>query len=155
MKFTDTKGREYDCFVSVATAIEFKKLGVNLMGHFDGKLWKQLAEDPELFVNVLVASVRGSMESQGVTEEDFARSLGGDSLEQASIALRDAIADFSPPLQRAAMKKLIEKADAVQELAGQRIMNAIETLTPEQILTLSSSAGDKPESSDSVLETSA
>ena len=53
MKFTDKKGREYDCVVTVATAIAFKKLGVNLMGTFDGKLWEQLAEDPELLVNVL------------------------------------------------------------------------------------------------------
>ena len=154
MKFKDNQGREYDCVVTIATAIAFKKLGVNLMGNFDGKLWQQLADDPELLVNVLAESVRGSLESLKIDEAEFARSLGGDSLEAASFALRDAIADFSPPLQRAAMKKLISKSDAAQNLAAERMMKAIEAITPESLLTSLDSVGSKPELSEPVPEIS-
>ena len=154
MKFSDKKGREYDCVVTIATAISFKKLGVDLMGSFDGKLWEQLASDPELFVNVLAESVRSSLQDMKVTEEEFAQSLGGDSLEAASLALRDAIADFSPPLQRGAMKKLILKSDQAQQLAAERMMAAIDDLTPESLLNSLTSAGSKPELSESVPGTS-
>jgi hypothetical protein len=153
VKFSDKRGREYDCVVTIATAIKFKKLGVNLMGSFDGKLWEQLADDPELLVNVLAESVRGSLDEMNVTEEEFARSLGGDSLESASLALRQAIADFSPPLQRAAMKKLIEKSDQAQQMAAERMLKAIDDLTPESLLNSLNSAGNKLESSDSHQET--
>ena len=147
MKFRDSKGREHDCLVTLSTSIAFKKLGVDLMGHFDGKLWEQLANDPELLVNVLAESIKDSMIAHNIDAVELARSLGGDTLEKATIALREAIADFSPPLQRAAMKKLIEKADQVQAIATGRIMKELDSLDPQTILNSLNLSGDKPESS--------
>lgn len=149
MKFTDKKGREYDCVITLATAITLKKMGVDLSGHLTGDIWEKLGNDLELLVNVLAASVADSLESLKIDEVEFAKSLGGDSLENATIALRDAITDFFPPRQRAAGKKLAEKSDAVMNLESERMLKAIDNLTPEALLASMTSSGLKPESSDS------
>lgn len=149
MQFNDQLGRVYECNVTLATAIAFKKLGVDLMQTFDGKLWEQLAGDPELLVNVLAESVRGSLTAMNITDQSFAEALGGDSLEAATVALRDAIADFSPPLQRAAMKNLIEKSNAVQKLAADQLNRALDQLTPETIFASLSGSTSNQESSGS------
>lgn len=143
MKFVDSKGREYDPSITLATQIALKKLGVDLMGHFDGRLWENLADDPELLVNVLAESVSESMIKNNVDAVEFAKSLGGDSLDAATTALRDAITDFFPPLQRAAAKKLIEKSDTVMKMAAGQMDKAIDNLTPEAILASMNSSGTR------------
>ncbi len=149
MNFTDQKNRVYECKVTLATAIQFKKLGIDLMQAFDGKLWEQLATNPELLVNVLALSVKASLDKMAIDEQEFAESLGGDSLESATKALMDAIADFSPPLQRAAMRKLIQKTNAVEQLAGEDLNKKLDQVTPQMIFDSLNGSTNKPESSTS------
>jgi len=133
LKFLDTKNREYECRVTVADAIELKKMGLNLMGHFDGSIWKKLEEDLELFINAIALTVRSQIEANNIDAAEFARCLGGDGLAAATISLRDAITDFSPPSQRAALKKLFEKTDVAMEAINSQQLKEIERLTTEQM----------------------
>lgn len=150
MKFKDSKGREYDCFVSAATAIRFKKeYQINLADHFTGDLWKRFADDPELLVNCLADACAGSITTLNVTPQDFANSLDGDAFSSAIDALQGAITDFSPPRQRAAFTNLMNKTQAALDLEMDRLDERVAALTPEEILTSLNSSGSKPESSDS------
>lgn len=149
MSFKDSKGREYDCKVSLATAIELKKIGVDIGHHLDGKLWQQLSEDPALLVTTLAMACADSLKSHGIDEMELASSLDGDSLDAASEALLDAITDFSPPRVRAAIRKVMDKSNQAMNLATDRLNQAVDSLTPEQLLTSFNSSGDRPESSDS------
>jgi hypothetical protein len=135
VKFLDTKNREYECRVTVADAIELKKMGLDLMGHFNGSIWQTLADDLELLVNAIALTVRSQIEANKIDAAEFARCLGGDGLEAATISLRDAITDFSPPSQRAALKKLFEKTDVAMQVMSSQQLTAIEQLTTELILT--------------------
>ena len=155
VNFTDQKSRVYECKVTLSTAIALKKMGIDLMGAFDGKLWEQLAADPALLLDVLAVSVKSSLESMNITEAEFAESLGGDSLESATKALMDAIADFSPPLQRAAMRKLIQKTAAVEKLAGEEINRKLDQVTPQMIFDSMNGSTNKLESSTSLPVSSA
>ncbi len=154
MKFLDTKNREYECRVTVADAIELKKMGLNLMGHFDGSIWQKLGDDLELLVNAIALTVRSQIESNKIDAAEFARCLGGDGLEAATMSLRDAITDFSPPSQRAAIKKLFEKYDVAMQVISSQQLTAIERLTTEQILTSSSPATSAQALPESLPETS-
>jgi hypothetical protein len=149
LKFLDVKNREYECRVSVADAIELKKMGLDLMGHFDGSIWQKLAEDLELLVNAIALTVRNQMEAYQIDAAEFARCLGGDGLEAATMSLRDAITDFFPPSQRTALKNLFVKTDAAMTVMSSQQLAAIDGLTTEQILTslsLATSARELPES---------
>ncbi|MBV5344133.1 MAG: hypothetical protein JZU63_00600 [Rhodoferax sp.] len=135
MKFTDLKNREYECRVTVADAIELKKMGLDLMDHFDGAIWQKLADDLELLVNAIALTVRSQIEGHKIDPAEFARCLGGDGLEFATMSLWEAITDFSPPSQRTALRKLIEKTDAAKTIAASQLLDVIDRMTPEQILT--------------------
>jgi hypothetical protein len=135
LRFLDTKNREYECRVTVADAIELKKMGLDLMGCFDGSIWQKLEEDLELLVNAIALTVRSQIDANKIDAAEFARCLGGDGLYAATISLRDAITDFSPPSQRAALKRLFEKTDVAMQVVSSQELTAIERLTTEQILT--------------------
>lgn len=148
--FKDIKGRKYDCIVTAATAIALKKkYQINLAGHFDGTLYQQLGDDPELLVNVIAETVVVSMKALEVTAEDFGQSLDGDALDSAVNALHEALTDFSPPRQRAAFRKVTEKFKTVQELQWDQVDEKINNLTSDEILTLWNSSGAKPVSRES------
>lgn len=144
MTFTDSQGRKFESVVTLATVIALKKIGVNVN---DPQLMTVLADDPEKLVNTLYLSCKKSADALGVSDEKFGELLDGDTLEQAVNALWEAIASFSPPPQRAALRKIWSKT---QELvtAEMNIVNAqIDGMTLESLSTLSKPAGNSPESS--------
>lgn len=140
MKFTDTKGRDYECVVTLQTVINLRKNGVNLNDLFkkDSDIWTRLDNDPELLVNTLCVICDESIRKHhsGTDEEiaiAFASSIGGDTLAHANAAMWEAIASFYPPLQRAALMKIWIKTQSLTKLAMERIWDATDNLTLETL----------------------
>src|SRR5579885_3157412 len=143
-EFQDVKGRTFRAAVSLTTAARLREIGfdVNKMGEPD--FWVRLAEDPELLGKVLWLMVEPSATVQGVTPEDFGNSLEGDAIYAASQAMREALLSFCQPGVRPALRNLLEKGKAAQQIAIEQLANEVEKLTPEQILTLSNSGTNSP-----------
>lgn len=144
MKFRDSQQREFECVVTLATAVALKKIGVNIN---DSDLMTKLAEDPETLVNTLYLTCKKSCEANGVSDVQFGELLDGDTLEPAINALWDAIASFSPPPQRAALRKIWVKTKELTEAQMAEVNNAIDGLTLEKLSTLNSTATNSAESS--------
>lgn len=102
-KFKDQYSREWNVAVNVAVIEHTRDVAdVNLA---DLDELAKLGTDPVLLSKVLYAVC--DPESKGVTPEEFAAGLAGDSLEDAGNALVEAIVDFFPSSRREQIRKLL------------------------------------------------
>lgn len=112
-KFTDLKDREWTIDLTVLSVRDvYTATDVLLTGLWadDGKLMAELSTNVLKLVDVLYVLCRKQAETAGVSEDEFAESLGGDSLGEAGEALVRATADFfTSPEQRAALHLAMDK----------------------------------------------
>lgn len=134
-KFTDLKGREYRCVVTVGTVEKLKEeLQLDIGDAIDGKLYDRLSDDWKLLVDVISIACEESISSHQITDpKDFASALNGDVLGAAFDAFMDAVADFSPPRKRQALRDAIGKMKEVEVEAVKQASVKIVAIDPEKI----------------------
>ena len=164
--FTDEAGRHWKVRVD-ATGIrnvrEIKTEGGEVIDL--GSLAKgaenfvAMAEDPCLLCNVLFVLCEDQAKDHSVSDEDFGRLLAGDVIENATLALEEAITDFFPRKQRSLLQRLRKKVDRVQEMGINLVTEKLESpdlearilakmqKTMDESLTPLNSATNSPESS--------
>lgn len=119
--FKDTNGREWLVTLNVAQVKRVReRLGVNLADLQEGNLLVRLA-DPVTLVDVLFVLVQPQADENSVTDEQFAASLGGDTLSAASTALLEALCDFFPQPTRLMLRKVLAQTQARQADAVTKI----------------------------------
>lgn len=119
--FKDTNGREWLVTLNVAQVKRVReRLGVNLADLQEGNLLVRLA-DPVTLVDVLFVLVQPQADENNVTDEQFAASLGGDTLSAASTALLEALCDFFPQPIRLMLRKVLAQTQARQADAVTKI----------------------------------
>ena len=108
--FKDKKSKEWSVEITVGVIKRVNDLlQVNLLDVVGGNLLKELASDPIMLVNVLYVVVKPQADAAGVTDEQFGELLVGDSVEEATDALLNGLADFFPKLQREILLKALAK----------------------------------------------
>lgn len=139
--FADNAGRMWTLAIHVFAVKRTRALcGVDLYGLVDEKFegLGRLLGDPVQFVDVLYSLCKDEADKLGITDEDFGRSLAGDSLERATDAFLAELTDFFPdPRARAGLRKVLEMgrgltervlAHAMQELDATDLDAAARTL---------------------------
>lgn len=120
--FTDHAGRVWTISIHVTAVKRCRALaGVDLYGLVDEKFegLSKLLGDPCGLVDVLYVLCKDEADRLGVSDEDFGRGLGGDSLERATAAFLEELTDFFPdPRVRAGMRRVMT---AGHQLAGRLI----------------------------------
>ena len=115
--FTDSKGRNWEVELNIRQMKRVRDtLGIDLVNVIaldpDGKvkvdLVDRIAGDPCLLVDILWVCVEEEAKAAGVTDEQFGRSLAGDSIEEATRAFLDELVDFFPGAKRLFLKKAVE-----------------------------------------------
>jgi hypothetical protein len=115
--FRDNKRRVWTLEVNVAAIKRVRglcKVDLNSIVEVDpenrptARLLEQLSSDPVLLVDVLYAICKPDADKQGVTDEEFGRSLAGDSIDEATAAFLDELVDFFPGAKRLFLKKAVE-----------------------------------------------
>lgn len=113
--FNDNSGRTWEVDLTVASGKRVRALtGVDLFKILDNgmKPLGNLLGDVCQLVDVVFAMVKEQADAAGVTDEEFGRSLGGDSLANMADAFREAIADFCPdPAARRTLRDAWNKAE--------------------------------------------
>jgi hypothetical protein len=123
--FKDTAGRTWVVSVTVADLKRIRQLtGIELGKLPVGKLVETLS-DPETFVDVLFVLVKDQADRAGISDEQFGRSLGGDTLENASQVFWRAWADFCPSQTR---RLLLGLAETAEERTRELVDKALEEL---------------------------
>lgn len=117
--FRDTQGRDWRVEINVDAVKRLRSLlNVDLLGVLDDecRLLARLHDDPVLLVDVLYCVCQPQADEQGISDEQFGRSMSGDALLHGSHALMESLADFFPNArQRGAFRNLLEKTRTMVE----------------------------------------
>jgi len=149
--FTDATGRNWTITINVAALKKVKALvGVNLLELLDNNLegLSELLSDVVKLVDILYVLCKDQADALGVSDEDFGRALGGDSLEQAVDAFLEELVDFFPNRRaREALRKMLSKGKTITEKAMQQALEKIEQIDIEnEVKKLLNSSGTAPAS---------
>lgn len=129
--FKDTEGREWIVAVNVDAIKRVRTLvDVDLLGAADGSLFRRLAGDPIVLVDVLFALCKPDADTRQVTDEQFGQAMGGDALDDATHALTAALVAFFPRSQRKLLGKIVAMADQIQTKRQALIDDRIANLDP-------------------------
>ncbi len=122
--FKDANGKAWEININVATVRRLRGsvLKLDLMALVEDKC-KPLAKligDPCDLVDVLYLLCQEQADKLGITDEDFGRALGGDSLEQAANAFYEEYIDFFPDAKvRANLRKMLTKVKEIGTILNQ------------------------------------
>jgi ribosomal protein S7 len=149
--FTDATGRNWTITINVAALKKIKALtGVNLLELLDNNLegLSALLSDVVKLVDILYVLCKDQADTLGISDEDFGRALGGDSLEQAVDAFLEEFVDFFPNRRaREALRKMLSKGKTITEKAMQQALEKIEQVNIEnEVMKLLNSSGTAPAS---------
>ena len=161
-KFVDRAGRIWIVDIDNTTLRRVKTLtGVHLLEAIDGDLVTRLSTDPLLLGDVLFAICKPQADQQQITDEAFGEGLAGNSIDDATSALLEALIGYFPESRRRLLRKAAEK----QKMIETRGINAIERRLDDPNLverivedlerklgvpTSSGSSSDSQESSESI-----
>ena len=148
-KFTDSENREWTLYLDINLARTIRnRLDVDVLDPQGGL--SKLASDPILLVDTLYLICEEQCIQRKVSDEEFGRSLRGQSIEDATDALVEALTDFIPPRRRELLQSMTTAGEELQTmltgLATERIPQAIRNL--QSILGTSS-----PDSAESLVTT--
>jgi hypothetical protein len=149
--FTDATGRNWTITINVAALKRVKAfVGVNLLELIDNNLegLSALLRDVVKLVDVIYVLCKDQADALGVSDEDFGRALGGDSLEQAVDAFIQELADFFPNRRaREALKAMLHKGKMIADKAMEEALAKINEIDVEsQVRKLIDSSGNALES---------
>ena len=123
--FTDNAGRTWTLSLSFGAVKRVRGLlDVNLLelDKGDPPLLTRLGTDPILLVDVIFAVIKPQADGLGVTDEQWAESMGGEAMLAAQKAFYGEVADFTrsqgrPDMAKAALAQhaLIERVIAMSE----------------------------------------
>ena len=114
--FKDNAGRTWSVTLNVLQMKRIRAhLGIDLVnvitldagGKVKVDLVDRIANDPCLLVDILWVCVEDEAKAAGVTDEEFGRSLAGESIEEATRAFLDELVDFFPGAKRLFLKKAV------------------------------------------------
>lgn len=122
--FKDTEGRNWLVSISVQSIKMCRALvDVDLYSLVDDKFQglEKLFSDPVKFVDVLYVLCKPEADGRGLSDEDFGRSMGGDSLGKATDAFLEELTDFFPdPRIRGGLKKVMETSRKLKGIVLER-----------------------------------
>lgn len=151
--FNDNAARSWTVQVNLDAIKRVRDLAqVNLLEVVEGKLLERLISDPILLCDVIYCLCKPEADSKSVSDVDFGRAMGGDSIDGATTALLEELVDFFPQAKRRVLAKALAKLQKLQTAA----LAAVETRldSPEldrqmaaRLAQLENSSGSAPESS--------
>jgi hypothetical protein len=150
--FKDATGRVNTLAINVTAIKRVKALtGVHLPSLCNGKMegLGALMDDDVGFVDIVYAICKPDLDAAGISDEDFGRAMFGDAILLASRAFTAELFDFFRDARvRAALKKVLEKIEAVHERVQAHKLSQVEDLDPQIVADeLIRSSGNAPESS--------
>lgn len=136
--FKDSEGRTWEIAINVATVrrVRGSVLKLDLMKLVDdgAKGLGELLADVVGFVDLIYVLCQSQAEQRGITDEDFGRGMGGDSITAAADAFIEEFIDFFPqPAARTNLRRLMSKSKEVGQILMDRGASQLEALSPQII----------------------
>lgn len=119
--FRDSEGRTWNIFLTAPLVKMIRAdFQINLTD-LSSDPFEKLAADPVTLVDILYLMCRSQAEEQGVSDEMFGSSLGGDAIDDATNAMAQAIVAFSPASRRSLLQSLLTQNGNLREKAMKRL----------------------------------
>jgi hypothetical protein len=152
--FTDTAGRTWTLALTIDAAKRVKSLlDVNLLEleAGDPPFLTRLGTDVILLCDVIFALVKPQADAAGVSDEQFAAALGGETILAAQTAFYGELVGFFRKLGRGDLAKAVDAQRRMIDLAVARIETRIDKLDLEAAVesTLGEPSTSSPPSSES------
>ena len=114
--FKDRNGLEWVIDVNVDALRRIKTaLQIDLMELVsDEKFIDRLTGDPILLVDLLFVICQAQAAERNISDQQFGRAMGGDSIEQATQALLEDFVDFFPSRKRMILRAALAKLKGVE-----------------------------------------
>ena len=135
-QFTDNQARSWTVTINVAALKRVRTLlDVDLLEVFGGQLLEKLVSDPVMLCDVIYALCKPDADARSVSDEDFGRSMGGDSIETGTMALLEELADFFPTRRRTLLQKALQAMKRMDEIALDMAQKRLESGEMEKHLS--------------------
>lgn len=149
--FKDNVGRTWTLVIHVLAVKRCRAIcQVDLYGLVDERFQglDKLLSDPASLADVLYCLCKDEAEKNAITEDEFYRSLAGDSLELAADAFLQELTDFFPdPRVRAGLQKIWTKSRTVRDRLLDLAEIQLAEIDPDTVArNLSDSFGKRPAS---------
>jgi len=129
--FTDVQGRAWEVAVNYGAMRRVREsLSVNLMEVVGGELLQRITSDPVLLIDILYWVLKPQADERNISINDFAEIFDGDTVYNASMALRDSIINFFPKDKRAAAKRMVERVDRIADEMWQKMERELDDQFP-------------------------
>jgi len=136
--YTDAHGEQWDLTLDAVMIQRVRETyDLDLANITDPTAWQRLDADLVLQVDVLHCLLLDQCETKGVNAAAFAKSLGpGEVLDNAYMALLDAIENFTPPRRRSLWRALCQKTQKIQTMGLEMAIDKVNsTKLEEQVRT--------------------
>lgn len=131
--FKDNAQRTWKLDINVASMRQVRKeVNVDLFKLLDGGFaeFAKLTADPVAFVDVLGVLIADQLKAANVSDEDFFRAMGGDTLADAAEAMLEELIDFFPDRRvRNQFRTAVGKGKKLRDRMltnGERMLEAID-----------------------------
>lgn len=143
-QFKDTAGNAWSITLNIDITRKIKNaLGVDLLKSMDDpKVLQRLGDDIETLVNTLWLCVSEQAATRSIDEGAFCKLLDGETIDQATRALLEALIDFFPESRRAILRKVADKVKAIEATILATIEEKIDAGAIEAALTPGKSSTD-------------
>ena len=95
--------------IDLANMIQFDAAN----GKPNTELLDRLSNDPCLLVDVIYVLCKDQADALNITDEKFAESMNGDTVESATVALLEEMVDFFPEAKRRVLRVILNQAEAL------------------------------------------
>lgn len=143
--FKDAEGREWVIRLTLGSIDRVKReadvdFGVINTPEGPRKL-AAMFDNPATLAKVCYVLAHSQAEKAGVSPEQFAEAIDGDTLERMGEALNDEIVNFSPTHRRDVMRAGLKKAQGTIQRAAAKAVEAIEAMSDEAIASVLATGG--------------
>lgn len=136
--FKDTKGETWTLTITVGKAMKLKdELGLDVQTLMDKNsvTLERMLSDSWKIVEILALLLSDQFENRGLSDQEFFERIEGSTIDDATIAFLEAVADSLPKLKRRPMRMMIQKLSPSINQAAERVEKLVESKDLETELT--------------------
>jgi len=135
-QFTDTMGRKWPIKMTVGKVRQVRdRLGVDITDAIDPtkNVVDQIANDPVLMFDIIYLCVQEKMEQENIEAQSLADAISGDTIEEASVALINAIIDFFPKSKTEVIRESLALKEKMIARIKKKSLDSVRSLTEEDL----------------------
>ncbi|MEL7266716.1 MAG: hypothetical protein AAFP69_18175 [Planctomycetota bacterium] len=148
-QFTDTKARRWDIQMNITVARRIKDdTEINVLEWIDNpESFAECCNDVFIMSAILYSAVSPDANAKDIEPEDFGSAIDGETYDAATVALIQAIINFSPAAKRSILTRALAAVVRQRDLATTRVNEAINNGEIDRIIQQSIDGGDPADGS--------